>query len=91
MLTANDGVHHLKFNEDLVNLQDRHLGVNYYWNPYFYEDENNSFYFQISEQALNFKIIDDTGIKNVSTTIAEILAGEIKRPTPVSIIIFQPE
>ena len=76
LISTNNGVHHLKFNDDLVNLQDRHLETNYYWHPYFYENENNSFYFQIPEQALNFKIINDDGIKNVSTPIAGIYTGE---------------
>lgn len=77
LLTANDGVHHLKFNEDLTNLQDRHLETNYYWHPYFYGDENASFYFKISEETINFKIINDNGIKNISTPIAGIYSPEM--------------
>lgn len=77
LVTTNDGVHHLKFNEDLVNLQDRHLETNYYWHPYFYENENDSFYFKISEQKIDFKMINDDGIKNISTSIAGIYSGEL--------------
>jgi hypothetical protein len=76
LISTNDGVHHLKLNEDLVNLQDRHLETNYYWHPYFYQNENDSFYFQISDQALKFKIINDDGIKNISTAITGIISGE---------------
>ena len=77
LISTNDGIHHLKLNDDLVNLQDRHLETNNYWHPYFYENENDSFYFQISEQALNFRIINDDGIKNISTPIAGIYSGEL--------------